>query len=104
MSDEQIVDRILRQPRYAELVRERSRWTWTIVGIILVVYLGLMLAIAFRPGWLRIPISADSVVNIGWPLAFGVIVMCWLLMGAYVIRANSRFETLKETILADAAL
>ena len=99
-----MVDRIQRQPRYTELVKERSRWTWTILGIILVVYAGLMLAVAFRPGWLRIPVSAGSVVTVGWPLAAGVIVTCWLLMGVYVIRANSRFETLKETILADAGL
>ena len=97
-----MVDRIQRQPRYAELVRERSRWTWTILGIILVVYLGFMLAIAIRPDWMQMPITTGNVVAIGWPLATGVMVLAWLMMGVYVIRANLRFEPLKETILVDA--
>ncbi len=99
-----MVERIQRQSQYRELVRERSRWTWTILGVIVVVYAGLMLSIAIRPDWLRFPVAAGNVVTIGWPLAVGVIVLAWLLMGVYVIRANSRFETLKETILAVASL
>ena len=91
------------RPEYSQLVRERSRWTWTILAIILVAYACLMLAIAFRPDWLRIPLAPGAVLTIGWPLAVGAIVVVWLLMGLYVLRANSRFETLKEALLADAS-
>lgn len=103
MSDDQIIERIQRQPTYGQLVRERSRWTWTILAIIVVTYACLMVSIAFRPDWLRTPLVPGDTVTVGWPLAAGVIVVAWLLMGLYVVRANTRFETLKEAILADAS-
>ena len=103
MLDAQAIERIQRQPRYDQLVRERSRWTWTILAIIVTTYACLMLSIAFRPDWLRVPLVPGDAVTVGWPLAAGVIVAGWLLMGLYVLRANSRFETLKEAILADAS-
>jgi uncharacterized membrane protein (DUF485 family) len=103
VTDEQTIERIQRQSNYAVLVSERSRWTWTLLSIILVIYASLMSTIAFRPDWLRIPLSAGNAFTIGWPLAVGVILVTWLLMGLYVSRANTRFETLRESILADAA-
>ena len=93
---------IERQPRYLQLLRERARWTWTLLAIILAAYACLMVSIAVRPDWLRIPLGDGDVVTVGWPLAVGTIVLTWLLMGLYVKRANSRFETLKEAILLDA--
>lgn len=102
MSPGQVIERIERDPRYHRLVRERARWTWILLVIILTTYACLMVSIAVRPDWLRIPFGGGNVVTIGWPLAAGVIVLAWLLMGLYVQRANSRFETLKETILLDA--
>lgn len=103
MTHDQTIERIQNQPRYRQLVRERSRWTWTLLGIILVAYACLMLSIAFRPDWLRVPLVPGNVVTVGWPLAAGMIVLAWLLMGLYVSRANSRFERLKEAILAEAS-
>ncbi len=102
MSPDQVIEHIERQPRYHQLVKERARWTWTLLVIILVAYAGLMISIAVRPDWLRIPLGGGNVLTIGWPLAAGMIVLAWLLMGLYVQRANSRFETLKEAILRDA--
>jgi uncharacterized membrane protein (DUF485 family) len=103
MNHDETIERIQRQSRYRQLVRERSHWTWILLGIILVAYACLMLSIAFRPDWLRIPIVTGNVVTIGWPLAAGMIVLAWLLMGLYVARANARFETLKEAILSEAS-
>ena len=101
MYDEQTTEQVQCQPKYRQLVRERSRWTWSILAIILATYACLMVSIAFRPDWLCVPLAAGDVVTIGWPLAAGVIVVGWLLMGLYVLRSNSRFEALKEDILAD---
>ncbi len=100
---DQTIERIRRQPKYVQLVRERARWTWVLLAIILTAYACLMVCVAVRPDWLRIPLGDGNAVTIGWPLAAGTIVLTWLLMGLYVKRANSRFEALKEAILLEAS-
>ncbi len=102
MSPEEATARIERQPKFHELVRRRSRFTWSLVVAILGIYFCLVAVIAFRPSWVRVPIYEGAVLTIAWPLAAGVIVVVWLLMGLYVRRANGEFELLKQDILNEA--
>ena len=102
MTLEGSIGRIARQPKFQDLVRRRSRFAWGLAAMILAAYFSLMSVIAFRPAWVRVPISEGAVMTVGWPLAAGVIVVAWLLMGLYVRRANSEFEALKDEILAEA--
>ena len=39
--------RILGNPKFQELVRTRSGFAWTLAGIMLVIYLGFILLVAF---------------------------------------------------------
>jgi uncharacterized membrane protein (DUF485 family) len=58
--------------------------------------------IAFAPGILTAPISADSVIPLGLPLGVGVIVVCCLLTGVYVYEANQKFDPMFEKIIQEA--
>ncbi|MEM5402507.1 DUF485 domain-containing protein [Paraburkholderia unamae] len=51
---------------------------------------------------LAIRLSADSIVNIGWPIGVALIVGSWCLTGLYVRRANGEFDALTAQILAGA--
>jgi uncharacterized membrane protein (DUF485 family) len=91
-------ERILQHPKFQRLVRRRSRLTWSLLAVILGAYLCLICTIAFRPAWMRVPVADGATLTIGWPLAAGMIILVWLLMGLYVWRANTEFEELAADI------
>ncbi len=77
--------------RYRRLVATRSRFAWTLTALMLVIYFGYILLIAFEPQWLARPIGA-GVTSIGIPLGIGVIVAGIVLTALYVRRANAVFD------------
>ena len=86
---------------YRTLVRERSRLSWSLTAIILVVYFGYILLIAFEREVLARPIG-DSTVTVGIPMGIGVILIGIGLTAVYVYRANRRFDALLRTIRDEA--
>jgi uncharacterized membrane protein (DUF485 family) len=96
------VARIEADPRYQELVRRRSRYTWMLTGIMLVVFFGYILLIAFNKEFLAQPISPGSVTSLGIPIGIGVILIGIALTGVYVRRANSDFDPMTKSIREDA--
>ncbi len=99
---QEMVDRIKNDPDYLRLVQERSRFAWTLTIVMLVIYFGFVLTIAFDPQLLGTPLSEGSVTTIGIPIGIGVIVSAFILTGIYVRRANSEFDELTNRIKAKA--
>lgn len=99
---EELVQRIKNDPDFHELVTKRSRFAWTLTIVMLVIYFGFVLTIAFDPSILGTPLSAGSVTTIGIPIGVGVIVIAFALTGIYVRRANSEFDDLTNRIKAKA--
>jgi uncharacterized membrane protein (DUF485 family) len=93
-----IVKRIKSNPKYQELVRKRTTFSWTLAILMLVIYYGFILVIAFAPKVLGTPLSAGSVITVGIPVGLGVIVSAFVLTGIYVFRANSQFDRLTREI------
>ena len=89
-------------PSYRTLVRERSRLAWLLTGIILVVYFGYILLIAFNRDVLAQPIAGGT-MTLGIPVGIGVILTGIALTAAYVHRANRRFDALTQAIRDEAA-
>jgi uncharacterized membrane protein (DUF485 family) len=100
---EAISTKIQQNPKYLELARRRGRLAWTLSVIVCVIFYGFILMIAFAPGVLTAPISANSVIPLGLPLGVGVIVVCCLLTGVYVYEANQVFDPMFEEIVKDAS-
>ncbi|MCX6074408.1 MAG: DUF485 domain-containing protein [Campylobacterales bacterium] len=95
---QEMVDRIKNDPDYIHLVRVRSRFAWTLTLIMLVIYFGFVLVIAFDPPYLGTPLSPGSVTTIGIPIGVGVILSAFILTGIYVRRANGEFDELTKRI------
>lgn len=95
---QELVNRIKNDPDYLQLVSERSRFAWTLTIVMLVIYFGFVLIIAFDPAFLGTPLFKDSVTTIGIPIGVGVILSAFILTGIYVQRANGRFDELTRRI------
>jgi uncharacterized membrane protein (DUF485 family) len=99
MSNELSANKIRSNPKYAELVRKRSGFAWALSALVLVIYYGFILVIAFAPKFFGTPISAGSVTTIGFPIGVGVILSAIALTGIYVYRANGEFDDLTKDLI-----
>ena len=99
--DTPLADRIAADPNYQLLKSKRSRFGWTLAIIMLIVYYGYVLLIAFGKELLATPIG-NSVITWGIPAGFGVIVFTILITSVYILRANSEFDELTEKVKAEA--
>ncbi len=86
-------NQLLRSPRFQELVRQRTRFAWTLSIVMLVIYFGFILLVAFAKPLLATKVG-DGVTSLGIILGLGVILSAFVLTGIYVQRANSRFDEL----------
>ena len=92
--------KIEQDPNYQELVRRRSSLGWMLSLIMLIIYFGFILLVAYAPKFLGTPIGT-GVTTIGIPIGLSVIVAAFLLTGIYVRKANSSYDTLIRRIVED---
>ena len=94
-----ICQQIENSAHYRELVEKRQRFAFLLSIIMLIIYVGFILLIAFAPQWLGTPLHAGTSVTRGIPLGIGVIVISFILTGIYVWRANGEFDRLTKSVL-----
>jgi uncharacterized membrane protein (DUF485 family) len=90
--------KIEQDPNYRELVHRRSSLGWILSLIMLVVYFGFILLVAYAPRFLGTPIGT-GVTTIGIPIGLFVIVLAFVLTGIYVSKANSSYDVLIRKIV-----
>ena len=90
-------DRVIQSPRFQELVRQRTKFAWTLTIVMLVIYFGFILLVAFAKPLLAIKVG-DGVTSLGILLGLGVIIAAFVLTGIYVYRANSEFDELTRNL------
>lgn len=95
------VDAIKDHPRYQELVCSRKCFAWNLTVIMLAIYYGFILVIAFAPKLLGTPISPGAVTTVGIPVGIIIIISAFILTGLYVSKANSKFDELTKAIRED---
>jgi uncharacterized membrane protein (DUF485 family) len=86
--------------RYRALVRRRDRFAWTLSAIVLAVYFGFILLVAFDKPLLAAPIAGGA-TSLGIPIGLGVILLSIVLTGVYVRRANGVFDAELAAIRAE---
>jgi len=93
--------RIKENPKFKELVSKRERLAWTLTGVVLVLFFGLFLTVAFAPAALTIRLGSGFVTT---GLLFGLLqfIFFWVLTAVYVRRANSEFDALTEALLRES--
>lgn len=94
-----VVRQVKSNPKYHDLVAKRSAFGWTLAVVMLVIYYGFILVIAYSPASLAAKIGAGATMSIGMPIGVVIIVSAFLLTGIYVARANSEFDRLTHEIV-----
>jgi uncharacterized membrane protein (DUF485 family) len=94
---EDLVQKIVANPNYQELVKVRTRYGWTLTALMMIAYYGYILFIAFNKELLATRVG-DGVLTWGIPAGLFVIVFTVILTGIYVWRANKQFDDLTEAI------
>jgi uncharacterized membrane protein (DUF485 family) len=91
--------RIYDDPKFHELEKKRSIFSWSLTIIILICYFSFIMVIAFFPHIFAQTISVNSTITWGIPIGLLVIVISFLLTGFYVYRANSEFDLISKEII-----
>lgn len=94
--------KVRRNPKFQELCSKRSTFAWTLSAIMLAIYYGFILVIAFAPASLGAPLWEGSTTTIGFPIGIAIIVSAFLLTGVYVKRANGEFDELTRQIIEES--
>ena len=97
--NQDICQQIEDSAQFRELVEKRQRFATLLSIIMLIIYVGFILLIAFAPGWLGTPLHAGTSVTRGIPIGIGGIVISFILTGVYVWRANGEFDRLNKAVL-----
>ena len=100
MAVSQEEDRVMKNVHFQELVRTRSSFAWTLAIIMLVIYYGFILLVAFGKGFLATKVGG-GVTSVGMIIALLVILSAFILTGIYTFRANSRFDELTAKLRKD---
>lgn len=95
--EDDIVQKIKSNQNYQKLVKTRSSFGWTLTWIMMAVYYGFILLIAFNKELLSAKTGA-GVMTWGMPIGLFVIVFTVVITGFYVRRANSEFDDLTAAI------
>lgn len=95
--DDTLIKRVERNPKYQRLVKIRTVYGWVLTALVLIVYYGYTLLIAFDKELLARRMG-DSVMTWGIPMGLFVIGFTIVITGIYVRRANNEFDELTEQI------
>jgi uncharacterized membrane protein (DUF485 family) len=94
-------DRIRANPKYQELVSKRNSYGWIMTALMMIVYYGYFLLVAFNKEFLAQKTGA-GVTSLGIPIGVGVILFTIIITGIYIRRANTEFDDLKAQVIKEA--
>jgi len=95
--EDDIVRKVKSNSKYQKLVSVRSTYGWVLTLIMMIVYYGFILLVAFNKELLSAKMGA-GVMTWGMPIGLFVIVFTVIITGIYVRRANSEFDDLTAAI------
>ena len=102
MSQDDVVARITKNPKFQQFVSTRNVYSNIMTMLMMIVYFGYILLIAFNKEWLATKVSAGSTMSIGIPMGLGVILFTIIITIIYVRRANTEFDTEAAQVLKEA--
>ena len=95
-------ERMRANPKFQELVSRRGRFAWTLACIVLAMFYGFVMVVAFNPAALGQPVSEGSMLTVGVAVELFMFIFFWTLTAVYVKRANSEFDALTQEIVKEA--
>lgn len=100
MNTKKVIE-ISQNPKFKQLVKTRSRYSWCLTFVMLVMYFGFIYLVAFNKGFLARPVGM-GVTTISIPIGLGLILFTVIITGLYVRRANTEFDDLTQEILKES--
>jgi uncharacterized membrane protein (DUF485 family) len=94
------LESVQKNPKYQQLVSERSALARTLTIAMIVIYFGFILLVAFAPGFLGASLTG-GVTTIGIVVGVLVILLAFGLTAFYVSRANSSYDVLTDQIVRE---
>ena len=95
-------ERMRANPKFQELVSRRGRFAWTLAFIVLIMFYGFVMVVAFNPTALGQPVSEGSMLTVGVAVELFMFIFFWSLTAVYVKRANTEFDALTQEIVKEA--
>ena len=95
------VQTILNNPKFQELVRKKRMLSWSLAALMLFIYIGFILLVAYAPDFLHS--SFNGATTWGIPLGIGVIISAFLLTAIYAVIANGKYERLTQDVINELA-
>src|SRR5690606_4435401 len=92
-----VVEQVLNHPKYAALVKGRTRASMIFFSLTLVIYAGFILTMAYLPDVFARPLGPD------WTMSVGRLVACSavILIALYVYFSSTWFDPLLAEIVSD---
>ncbi|MBI3145995.1 MAG: DUF485 domain-containing protein [Pseudogulbenkiania sp.] len=101
MNDD-VLKRVQSNPKFLELVHKKTSLGWTLSAVMLVIYYGFILMLAFAPKLLGTPLGEGSITTVGIPIGVLIILSAFVLTGIYVRKANTEFDLLNQELVEEA--
>ena len=93
---------IRRNPRFAELVAKRTRFATILSIVVLAIFYGFVLLVAFAPELIAKKLSEGSNLTFGVAAGLFQFVFFWVLTFVYVRRANGEFDDINNELVRSA--
>ena len=98
-----IVARIQQNPKFQQMVSTRNTYSIIMTILMMIVYFGYILLIAFNKPFLATKVAAGATMSVGIPMGIGVLVFTIVITAIYVRRANTEFDAMKDAIVKEAS-
>ena len=95
----ELTQRIQGNSQYQRLISGRDALSWWLTVLVLIVYFGFLLIIAFDKSLFALPIAAGMTTSWGILVAIGVILLTIVTTAIYVRKANRDYDGIVKEIL-----
>ncbi len=96
-----VVDKVLKHPKYAELVQRRTKVSMSFFVVALVIYSGFILTLAYMPDVFAQPIGEGWTMSVGVLTGILVVFSAVIMIALYTYFSNKIFDPLLEAIMRD---
>ncbi len=96
-----VVDKVLKHPKYAELVQRRTKVSMSFFVVALVIYSGFILTLAYMPEVFAQPIGEGWTMSVGVLTGILVVFSAVIMIALYTYFSNKIFDPLLEAIMRD---
>ena len=92
-------NRVLHNPDFQKMEREKRRISWFFSLLIFSVYVAYILYIGINPAFFGQPVMEGSMITIGFYAGIFIILFSIALTGIYVRKVNRKFDAITKKVI-----